>query len=418
MKNIPSISACIIMVFIFTSCSFLSKKELENSFTVKVCADKFLLSLSSNCKDEKFLEALKVADEMQSVKHENYLTLFGKAFNKVNPNASLAKIFSTVELRNEINLNSSNEEVLGVLQKKLDNEIINTIDILISRINRYGIHNQNIERIGNSDSILIQLPEVENIDRVKYLIETRGKLEFWETYEFSELYNYFDTANAALLGTDIWKITEELNLSVQEKSDSAFEEFVKKYPLDAFLDPALVSDKSDHLYPKKGPVVGYTFKEETPLVDYLLNMDQVKKILPRGLRLYWGFKSSSRDQTMIELFAIKVTRNGNAPLKGQVITDAIKEPVPNNNIGVHITMNGTGAKIWERLTVDNIGRNIAIVIDDHVYSYPLIKSAINGGEATLTGWFTEWEADNIVNILRSGPLPLSVKIVKEDLNKE
>ncbi|MFO7829942.1 MAG: hypothetical protein R6V23_15065, partial [Bacteroidales bacterium] len=170
MINKKTISACALAVLIFTSCSLLSKKELENSFVVKVSADNVLVSLSANNKDEKFREALNAVNEMQRASSENYIALFGKAYNTINPDASLAKIFSTVYLRNDINFNSTNEEVLGVLQKELDQVINQTINILKARIKRYGIRHQNVTRIGSSENILIELPAVKNIDRVRRLI--------------------------------------------------------------------------------------------------------------------------------------------------------------------------------------------------------------------------------------------------------
>lgn len=412
MTNKKTILACVLVAFIFTSCTLLSKKELENSFVVKVSADEFLLSLSSNSKDEKFLDAVEIANEMQRVSSEDYVTLFGKSFIEVNPNASLATIFSTVDLRNYINFNSTNEEVLGVLQKELDNVINNTIIILKARIDRYGIFHQKVSRIGNSGNILIELPAVENVDRMRRLIEVRGKLEFWETYELSEIYNYFVEVNTSL--RDDKKIETAIEMKVDEM-DEEFRDFAKEYPLFAFLSPAL--DGKMRLM--QGPVVGYVAIRDTSTVNYILNNKSVKEILPQDLRFCWGYKPLPQDENMMQLLAIKVTtRDGDALLDGLVITDVIQKRDQNDNTTIQLSMNSYGAKIWQRLTAENIGRSIAITLDNYVYSYPTVQSEIKGGLTSITGNFTENEAQDLVNILRTGPLPITVRIVEEKLKKQ
>lgn len=411
MINKKTISAYALAVLIFTSCTLLSKKELENSFVVKVSADKLLLSLSSNNSDEKFHEALKVAMEMEGNSSETYVTLFGKAYNTINPDASLAKIFSTVYLRDNINFNSTNEEVLGVLQKEVDLGINQTINILKARIDRYGIRHQNVTRIGNSENILIELPAVENINSVRHLIEAQAKLEFWETYLVSEIFSYLEKVNANL--ADDKKIESAMEMKIDEKDEQS-RDFVKNYPLFAFLYPAV--DMSGQLI--QGPVAGYAAIGDTSTVNYLLNYKSVQEILPKDLRFYWTYKTHPQDETMLSLLAIKVTtRKGDAPLDGRVITDVVQERDQNENTTIHLSMNSEGAKIWQRLTRANIGRSIAITLDDYVYAFPRVQSEIQGGQTSITGQFTEEEAQVLVSILQTGPLPAPVRIIEENLGK-
>ncbi|MCB2197500.1 MAG: hypothetical protein KQH79_16690 [Bacteroidetes bacterium] len=411
MINKKTISVFILVALIFTSCTLLSKKELENSFTVKVSADKLLLSLSSNNSDEKFHEALKVANEMQGNSSETYVTLFGKAYNTINPDASLAKIFSTAYLRNDINFNSTNEEVLGVLQKEVDQGINQTINVLKARIKRYGIPHQNVTRIGNSENILIELPAVKNINSVRHLIETQAQLEFWETYQVSEIFSYLEKVNANL--ADDKKIESAIKMKV-DKTDEESRDFVKKYPLFAFLYPAV--DGSGQLI--QGPVAGYAAIGDTSTVNYLLNYKSVQDILPQDLRFYWTYKPHPQDETMLQLLAIKVTtRKGDAPLDGSVITDVTLKRDQNDNTTIHLSMNSEGAKIWQRLTRNNIGKSIAITLDDYVYAFPRVQSEIQGGQTSITGQFTEEEAQVLVSILQTGPLPAPVRIVEENLGK-
>ena len=412
MKNKKVILACVILAFIFTTFTFSCKKELENSFVVKISADELLLSLSSNSKDKNFREALKVANEMQRASNEDYITIFGRAFSDADPNASLATIFSTVQLRDRISYNSTNEEVLKVLKHELEDAINNSINILRVRIDRYKIRSQNIQRIGNSENILIELPAVENIDRVKHLIEARAKLGFWETYELSEIYSYMEKVNANLLDDEEFKSAIAMKV---DEMDEESRDFVKRYPLFAFLYPAVNSNGQL----MQGPVVGYAAIQDTSTVNYILSNKRVKEILPQDLRFYWTYKPLPQDKTMLQLLSIKVTsRDGNAPLNGSVITDVTQKRDQNDNIGINMSMNNEGAKMWKRLTRHNIGRSIAIILDDYVYSFPRVMSEIREGQISITGQFTEDEAQNLVNILRTGPLPLSVKIVEENFKSE
>ncbi len=412
MRNKKAISACVVVAFIFAIFTFSCKKELENSFVVKISADELLLSLSSNSKDKNFREALKVANEMQRVSSEDYITIFGTAFSEVDPNASLAPIFNTYQLRDRISYNSTNEEVLSALKHEIDDEIDHSINILRVRIDRYGIRHQNIQRIGNSENIRIELPAVENIHRVKHLIEARAKLEVWETYEVSEIFSYIEKVNANL--PDDEKIESAIEMKVDERDEESRDVF-KKYPLFAFLYPAV--NTNGQLI--QGPVVGYTAIPDTSTVNYILNNKSVKEILPQDLRFYWTYKPYPKDKTMMPLLAIKVTgRDGSAALDGLFITDATWKRNQNDNIEIHLSMNKDGAKIWHRLTANNIGRSIAITLDGYVYSYPRVMSKIKEGQISITGQFTEDEAQNLVNVLRTGPLPLSVKIMEENFKSE
>ncbi len=412
MTTNKAISACVLVAFIFTSCTLLSKKELENSLVVRVSANEFILSLANNSKDEKLLEALNLADEMQGDSSENYITLFGKAFSELSPDANLSEIFSTVDLRSYINFNSSNEEVLAVLQNQLDEVINNMINILRIRIDRYGIRHQNVTRIGNSENILVELPAIENMDRVKRLIETRAKLEFWETYELSEIYSYFDQVNTGLL--DDKKIEYAIEMKI-DKIDEEFREFAEKNPLFVHLRPAV--DANMQLM--QGPLVGYVAIQDTSTINYIFNNKSVKEILPQDLRFYWAYKPLSEDEDMLQLLAIKVTtRDGNAPIDGRLITDVKMEYDQNDNITIHLSMNSEGAKIWQRLTRDNIGRSIAITLDNNVYSYTTVQPEIKDGQTSIAGDFTENEAQDLVNILRTGPLPITVSIVDENQKKQ
>jgi SecD/SecF fusion protein len=404
MINKKVISAGIIVAFIFTTCTLSCRKELENKFLVRVSTDKFLLSLSNNSKDEKFLEALNVANDMQRADSESYVTLFGKAFNKVNPNANLANIFNNMSLRKDINFESTNEEVLGVLQKQMDQAINKTINILKTRIDRYGIRHQNVQRVGNSENILIELPEVENIKRVKELIITRAKLEFRETYENPEVFQYLEEAN---------KKIKEIKETREKIVKDTTQKMAQKYPLFTILRP--MANSNGQLI--NSPVVGVAHFNDTAQVNHYLQMKKIRSVLPRDLEFHWGVKPYDDNEEFFPLYAIKKTgRDGKAPLTGDVVKDANAQFGRNRaSAKVSMSMDSDGAKIWARLTKNNVQEFIAILLDGYVYSAPRVNQEITGGQSSITGDFTLEEAQDLANVLNSGKLPAPVRIIEENL---
>ncbi len=395
------ISACVLVAFIFATFTLSCKKKLENKFLVRVSVEELFLSLSNNSKDEKFLEALSVANDMQRARSESYVTLFGKAFNKVDSKARLAKIFSTIDLRNKINFSSTNEEVLEVLQEQMDQVINKTINILKTRIDHYGIRHQNIQRVDNSENILIELPEVENIESIKKLIETTAKLEFWETYENPEVYQYLNEANK--------KIREAREKIVEDTA----QQMAKEYPLFNILKP--MANSNGQLI--NTPVVGVAHFNDTAKVNQYLQMKKIRSIVPRDLEFHWGVKPYDDNEEFYPLYAIKKTgREGKAPLTGEVVKDVNAQFGRNQaRAEVLMSMNAEGAKIWARLTKNNVQKFIAIVLDGYVYSAPRVNQEITGGQSSISGDFTVKEAKELANVLKSGKLPAPVRIIEENL---
>jgi len=395
------ISACVLVAFIFATFTLSCKKKLENKFLVRVSVEELFLSLSNNSKDEKFLEALSVANDMQRARSESYVTLFGKAFNKVDSKARLAKIFSTIDLRNKINFSSTNEEVLEVLQEQMDQVINKTINILKTRIDHYGIRHQNIQRVDNSENILIELPEVENIESIKKLIETTAKLEFWETYENPEVYQYLNEANK--------KIREAREKIVEDTA----QQMAKEYPLFNILKP--MANSNGQLI--NTPVVGVAHFNDTAKVNQYLQMKKIRSIVPRDLEFHWGVKPYDDNEEFYPLYAIKKTgREGKAPLTGEVVKDVNAQFGRNQaRAEVLMSMNADGAKIWARLTKNNVQKFIAIVLDGYVYSAPRVNQEITGGQSSISGDFTVKEAKELANVLKSGKLPAPVRIIEENL---
>lgn len=386
--------------------------------------------LSNNSKDSAFVKAMELAQRMPGSEH--FVDKFGKAFKQVAPNARLAAIFSTPELRGRVNFDSSDDDVLKVLKQEAESAIDNSFNILRNRIDKFGVAQPNIQRMENSGLIVIELPGIKEPERVRKLLQGTANLEFWETYENSELFNNLVAANTTL--AEIQKAAETIQpktesekkkseqdellskLKETEKTDSAAAQnnAAKDYPLFSLLQPNLYNNQ-----PAAGPMVGFAHVKDTAKVNEILNMPKIRALFPPDVKFLWSVKSPKWDKskTFYELIALKVTtRDGRAPLDGGAISDA-REAFGDRKgeAEVDMEMNAEGARIWARMTGENVGRCIAIVLDNYVYSYPRVQTEIKGGRSQITGDFTINEAKDLANVLKSGKLPAPAHIVQEQL---
>jgi SecD/SecF fusion protein len=424
------------------------KKELNLGLDLKggmnvileVSVEDILRALSNYSTDKTFNQALAIAKQRNLQTQGDYLTLFGNAFSEIDPNARLASIFGTIELKDKINFNSTNDEVLKVLSDQIDVAISNAFNILRTRIDRFGVTQPNITQLSTKGRILIELPGVNNPQRVRELLSGTASLEFWETYENSEIIGYLSQANDLLkeLQANTAKTADTLKKGLSEtktaqKADSteqslldiikkdstktaesqSLEQFTAQNPLFGILRPNV--DQQGQ--PVPGSLVGYASFRDSAKVNQYLKMNQVKALFPRDVRFMWSQNPYKGDpsKSMYELHAIKVTtRDGRAPLDGGVITSARPSSgVVSSDIKVDMSMNAEGAKTWARLTRENIGRCIAVVLDGYVRSYPRVSVEITGGNSEITGDFTLEEAQDLSNILLSGKLPAPARIVSD-----
>jgi len=425
------------------------KKELNLGLDLKggmnvileVSVEDILKALSNYNPDKTFNTALEKAKELQKQSQSDYLTLFGKAFQDADPNAKLASIFGTPELREKINFNSSNAEVLKVLDVEVSSAIINAFNILRTRIDRFGVVQPNITQLSTKGRILIELPGQTNPKRVRELLSGTANLEFWETYENSEIIGYLSAANNLLkeiqVNTNIAKTTAAdqkstaavadttkkdqslLDLIAKDTTKAAGtetrEEFTLQNPLFGLLNPRVSAEGQ----PLPSSMIGLASSKDTARVNAILNMNQIKALFPRDLKMMWSQNPYKYDptKTIFELHAVKVTtRDGRPPLDGSVITSArTSSGVTGSEVKVDMSMNGEGAKTWARMTRENIGRCIAVVLDGYVRSYPRVQNEITGGSTEITGDFTIEEADDLANILKSGKLPAPARIISDTI---
>lgn len=395
-------------------------------------------SLSNYSTDSTFRQAIAMAKNMQKAEggQTNFVTLFGQCFEKIDPNAELAAIFNTTVLRGKVNVNSTNAEVLNVLRDETEAAIANSFQILRTRIDRFGVAQPNIQRLGNTGRILVELPGIKDSERVRKLLQGTANLEFWETYENSEVQQYLYAANAKIkeikdleavetnAGTADVKV-ENQNVEnesnslidrLQEDSDTTVatsSNISKDYPLFALLQPSYSQDGR----PTQGARVGYCHFKDTAAVNAMLNDPRVKVEFPHNLRLLWGVKAIDEAGNIFELIAIKVTsRDGQPALSGSVVTDASDEYAQGRGSSeVSMSMNAEGARKWARITKENIGKCVAIVLDNYVYSYPVVQSEIKGGRSSITGNFSVTEAKDLANILKSGKMPAPARIEQETI---
>jgi len=407
---------------------------------LEVSVEDILKALSNYSTDKTFNDALARAKELKIDSQTDFITLFGRAFQEIDPNAKMAAIFNTVELRDKINFNSTNEEVLKVLDSEVTVAITNAFNILRTRIDRFGVVQPNITQLATKGRILIELPGQTDPNRVRELLQGTANLEFWETYENGEVISYLVAANnllkeieentRALESSESQPVAEAVVADTTKKEDQSLldlidkdttqkaqaatrEEFALQNPLFGILTPR-VTERGE---PLPSCLVGLAAGIDTSKVNTYFKMNQVKALFPRDLRFYWSQNPHKYDpsNTLYELHAIKVTtRDGRAPLGGDVITSARPTSgVTGSEVKVDFNMNAEGAKTWARMTRENVDRCIAVVLDGYVRSYPRVVGEIPAGSTEITGDFTIEEADDLANILKSGKLPAPARIVSD-----
>mgnify|MGYP000994600885 CR=1 FL=1 len=398
--------------------------------------------LADNKTDEAFNQALATATKQATTSQDDVITLFVREYHKLAPGAPLSQLFATQQLKDKVTQKSTDAEVEKVLREEVKAAVENSYNVLRTRIDRFGVVSPNIQRLETAGRILVELPGVKEPERVRKLLQGSANLEFWETYKLPEIYQQLVAADNVLatilskeasadsVATDnVEKIADAADANVseadsllaelgQDKKDTeanqSMEEFAKQHPLFALLQ---ISQYNGQLSP--GSTVGIAQAKDMEKISEYLNMKQVKEVLPRNLALKWGVKAIDDKEQFFELYALKVTnRDGSPALGGDVVTDAnadFMQQAGRSEQMVNMVMNAEGSKAWARLTKENIGRQIAIVLDEMVYSAPNVNDEITGGRSQITGHFTPEEAKDLANVLKSGKMAASVHIVQEDV---
>ena len=408
--------------------------------TMEVSVPDIIRALSGYNTTEIFNQAIANANEKQKSSGADYLTLFFESFYELDANAQLASVFSTFELKDKVALTSTNAEVEKVVREEVEGAINNSFNVLRTRIDRFGVVQPNIQKLSQTGRILIELPGVKEPERVRKLLQGSANLEFWETYELSEILPQLAQingevakANASTEAAQV-EVKEEVKPAAEKKADdvealvegleadslaqteadqeAALAEYKKNNPLFAVLNPSV--SQTGQAY--RGPVVGTVHYTDTAKVMAMLNSQVAKSVLPRELKLVWTVKAIDDAGAYYQLVALKSQTNGRPSLEGDVITDARADfGQTSAYANVSMTMNAEGARDWQRITRDNIGKSIAIVLDGYAYSFPTVQNEIAGGSSQITGNFTVEEAKDLANTLNSGKMPAPARIIQEDV---
>ena len=370
----------------------------------------------------EFTKALELAQERSVNSRQDFITLFAEAWNETSNGMPLAQIFGTYEMRDKIGPESTNEQVIEVIRAESESAVSNSFNVLRNRIDRFGVTSPNIQKLGNSGRILVELPGVKEPERVRKLLQGTASLEFWTTYTYNEVESYLVEANNALAqmqavtgevvtetkaveGDDL--LAEELQQNAEDAAAEA--QYRQQNPLFSVLQLSGATGSA---------CIGYAHYADTAQINRYFEMPQIKQLFPREFQPKWAVKASEffEGDNIFELVAIKSTsRDGKAPLDGGAVSDASVQYGNNGEIHVSMTMNAEGANTWARLTRDNVGKQIAIVLDGMVYSYPNVQNEITGGNSQITGNFTLEEAEDLANVLKSGKLPAPATIIQEQV---
>jgi len=417
-------------IYGFTSYNDAKEKELNKGLDLKgginvilqISIRDILDGLTENSKNPVFRKALDEADLLQKSSDEPYIESFFKAFDAVKSGEKLASpdIFANRTLSDEINFEMTDQEAQIVIRRKIDESIVSAFEVLRKRIDKFGVTQPNIQRLGTSGRILVELPGAKDVDRVQNLLQSTAQLEFWETYKNDELFSFLIEANT-LLGEQA-KDKNTLKENSEKDQSSEIDDLLADVATQDSLTAPTTNPILDRIVGQGfqgGPVLAQFAARDSNLIMSYLNQPDVRRLLPseyRYIRFAWG--KPIADGSVVELYALKSNRDNIAPLSGGVVVDALQTFDQVGNPAVSMQMDSRGARIWENMTGKAFqeGSNIAIVLDNIVYSAPGVSSgAIAGGRSEITGSFTLNEAIDLANVLRAGKLPASADIIQSEI---
>ena len=397
---------------------------------LQVSVKDILIGLSNESKNPIFNEALAKATEAQRNSDDRFLDLFFDAFEKTSAGSvklSDPSIFGNKSLREKINFKLSDKEVMPIIEAEVTGSVNTAFEVLRSRIDKFGVTQPNIQRIGNSGRILIELPGAKDIDRVKKLLQSTAELQFWEVYSNQETANFFFQANSVVENllksteteVDSTSAKEDLEDLLGEVSDSLATKRTKN--LFSVLSPSIPQSQN-----QVSSIIGTAKVIDTAKVNSYLAMKEVRALLTNEMKyakFLWDSKSftsaaaDGNDATeLIYLYGIKSNREDVAPIEGDVIDDASQEFGQTGKPEVSMTMNASGTRQWAKMTTENVGKFVAVVLDDNVHTAPSVNTAITTGRTSISGGsMTVEEAQDIANVLKAGKLPAAAHIIQSEV---
>ncbi len=396
--------------------------------------------LADHKNDAAYKKSMEEAKKEEETSQSDFISLFIKYWKQNSNGRPLAAVFATQQMKGKVSTNSTDAEVERALRDEVQSAVDNSFNVVRNRIDKFGVVQPNIQKLeGQSGRIMVEMPGIKEPERVRKLLQGSANLEFWETYNAQEIYPYWaqlnqkyaatggeatvsdsvatDTTAIAKAAADTAKVsTNDLAAKLAKKNDKAIDakakaEALKQNPLLAVFQPI----------PQGLAIVGYANARDTADVNKVIYSDIARQILPAECKLRWGAKAEdfggeNTKGDIFALYALKITEpNGRAPLEGDVITNSKDEFDQMGHPCVSMQMNSDGARRWSQITKQNIGRGVAIVLDDAVYSAPRILTQIDGGNSQITGNFTIEDTKDLANTLNSGKMPAPTRIVQEEV---
>jgi SecD/SecF fusion protein len=392
--------------------------------TLQVSVKDILIGLSNNSKNETFNNALQAASIAQKNSTAPYLDLFFTEFDKLatgDDKLNAPEIFGNKSLRDKINFQKTDEETKSAIRGEISGSINTAFEVLRSRIDKFGVTQPNIQRIGNSGRILIELPGAKDIERVKKLLQSTAELQFWEVYSNQETAQFLYSANAKVI--ELFKEESTEDSLTEEESTSEIDDLLGEVKDSTATKKT--TDLFSVLYPRIprsqneiSSIIATAAVIDTAKVNQYLALKEVRELLSpemKHVKFLWDAKPI-KDTEVINLYAIKSNRKDEAPIQGDVIINASQEyDQLGTNPEVSMTMNSRGAKLWSKMTSDNVGKFVAVVLDDYVYTAPRVNTAITGGRTSISGNFTVLEAQDLANVLKAGKLPAAAHIIQSEI---
>ena len=391
-------------------------------------------ALAANSQDPVFLQTLDAAKKRSVSSQDNFVDIFAQEYAKIaGADAKLSAFFATSNLKEKINSQTPNDEIITVLKEEVDAAVGNSFNVIRTRIDRFGVAQPNIQELaGKQGRIMVELPGIKEPERVRKLLQGSANLEFWETYKASEIQDVLNRIDSRMAQKYADENPDEVKEAAAQEEAATAENDLAGQLLDvesAESEKANAAQrealrKSNPLFSRlmaypygDSWVAGVAHYSDTAEVNRILASSEARAIMPRDLKLMWGVSPMDGTESYYELYCIKSdNKNGQPDLTGDVITDSKADfQQSNGRPCVSMAMNTEGARKWATLTRQNVGRGIAIVLDGYVYSAPNVQGEISGGRSEITGNFTVEQTQDLANVLKSGKMPAPAKIVQEDI---
>ena len=394
--------------------------------TLEISMKDILIALSDNSQDPVFNQALQLASTKEKNSQLDYLELFENSFKELNTagmsRLASPRIFGNKDLRDKIPSEASDTDVMRIIRVEAEGAVDRAFTVLRARIDKFGVAQPSIQKAERTGRIIVELPGVKDVERVKKLLQSAAVLEFWETYDNSDLINFFQEVNLVLNEKNKGSSIPDSDIIDNDLSIDGFEEDSLENNINTLFDiltPSIQLDPNTNtplVIP--GPVVGSSLIKDTANVNSYLNEKDVLALLPnefRNIKFLWEAKPFDEKNERVRLIAIKSNREDKARLSGDVIVDANQDIDQFGNPQINMRMNRSGSRLWQKITRENIGQSVAVVLDNYVYSFPVVNAEISGGSSVISGNFTLDEAQDLANILKAGKLPAPAKIIQSSI---